>query len=137
MKNVYPKLITFLLLSNLHFTTSLAQTITTQTFSEGQISYEWKAEKRGAFHLSIDLATQTMIVIPLSPEFQGIKSLSISQNRVGNPPNPVSDSPICTTEFIIPWHPDTRHEVPLPQELFDCIHSMESYSWRVVWVMEE
>ena len=137
MKNVYLRYITVLLFTNLYCTTSPAQTITTQTFSAGRIAYKWQTQKRNAFHLSIDQTTQTMTVIPLSPEFQGIKSLSICQNRVGNPPNPVSDSPICTTEFIIPWHPDTRHEVPLPQELFDCIHSMESYSWRVVWMMEE
>ena len=137
MKNDYLKFVTLLLFSNLHFTTSFSQTITTQTFSEGRVSYKWKAEKRGAFHLSIDRATQTMIVIPLSPDFQGIKSLSIYQSRVGDSTSLVTDTLICTTEFIVPWHPDSRHEVPLPAELFECISNAESYSWQLVWMMEE
>ena len=135
MKNDYLKFVTFLLLSNLHFTTSFSQTITTQTFSEGRVSYQLETEKRGAFHLSINPATQTMIVISLSPDFQGIKSLSICQNRVGDAM--YSDSIICTTDFIVPWHPDSRHEVPLPSELFDCADDLKYYSWQIVWMMEE
>lgn len=137
MKNDYLKFVTLLLFSNLHFTTSFSQTITTQTFSEGRVSYEWKAEKRGAFHLSIDRVNQTMIVIPLSPDFQGIKSLSICQSRVGDSTNLVTDTLICTTEFIVPWHPDSRHEVPLSLEFFECINNSDSYSWQLVWMMEE
>jgi hypothetical protein len=137
MKNDYLKFVTFLLLSNIYFTTSFAQTITTQTFSEGRVSYEWKAERRGAFHLSIDLATQAMIVIPLSPDFQGIKSLSIYKNRVGDSTNHIVDTLICKTEFIVPWHPDSRHEVPLPQDFLDCIGDVDAYSWQLVWMMEE
>ena len=119
------------------FSPIFSQTLTTQSFSEGRVSYEWKAEKRGAFHLSIDRATQTMIVIPLSPDFQGIKSLSIYQSRVGDSTNLVTDTLICTTEFIVPWHPDSRHEVPLPEELFECINNADSYTWQLVWRMAE
>lgn len=133
MKNDYLKLVATFLLFYLHFTTSFSQTIITQTFAEGRISYENQAEKRGAFHLSINIETQTMTVIPLSPDFQGIKSLSVCSSRVGDS----TDTVICTTNFIVPWHPDSRHEVPLPSEIFDCVSGLESYSWRIVWIMEE
>jgi hypothetical protein len=135
MKNDYLKFITFLFFFSFHCTTSFSQTITTQIFSEGRVSYEWQAEKNGAFHLSINQETQTMVVIPLSPDFQGIKSISIYQNGVEDSID--SDTILCTTNFIVPWHPDSRHEVPLPIELFDCAGNLKFYHWRVVWMMEE
>ena len=90
----------------------------------------WSCTMPDLFTVTINQEALEMTVISLSSDFAGISSISVHDEFH------CGAEPICgPVEFIVPWHPQYEHVVPIPETFFEC-NNATPYIWSICYLEE-